>query len=208
MGLNVPSAQAVKAGLRRLATRFRVWRHPAIQSVGDGLHIGRGCRFWAARGITIGRQCYIGKEVVIETNASIGDYALIASRVAFVGRHDHGTERLGVPIRFGPWVGALDAPDDVKSEGVVIEDDVWIGFGAVVLSGVRISRGAIVAAGAVVVRDVEPYAIVAGSPARVVSHRYANLQLRARHERMLRGGRFEFSERGYEHWVIEPGVDE
>lgn len=199
--------QALKAGLRRLATRWRVRRHPSILKVGTGLHIGKGCRFWAARGITIGRQCYIGKEVVIETNASIGDYALIASRVAFVGRHDHGIDRLGVPMRFGPWVGAAAAPEAVKSEGVVVEDDVWIGFGAIVLSGVRIGRGALVAAGAVVVRDVEAYSVVAGSPARPVSCRYADPQLRSRHERMLAAGRFEFSERGYEHWVIEPGVD-
>lgn len=199
---------SLKAGLRRLATRWRVWRHPSIRSVGEGLHIGQGCRFWAARGITIGRQCYIGKEVVIETNASIGDYALIASRVAFVGRHDHGTDQLGVPMRFGPWVGSNDAAESVKSEGVVVEDDVWIGFGAIVLSGVRIGQGAIVAAGSVVTRDVEPYAIVGGSPAKTVSRRYVDPQHRARHERMLGKGRFEFSERGYEHWVIEPGVDE
>lgn len=185
-----------------------MWRHSSIRSVGEGLHIGKGCRFWAARGITIGRQCYIGKEVVIETNASIGDYALIASRVAFVGRHDHGTDRLGVPMRFGPWVGAADAAESVKSEGVVVEDDVWIGFGAIVLSGVRIGRGAIVAAGAVVTRDVDPYAIVGGSPAKPVSRRYVDPGDRARHERVLSQGRFEFSERGYEHWVIEPGVDE
>lgn len=200
-------SQALKAGLRRLATRWRVWRHGSIRGVGDGLHIGKGCRFWAARGITIGRQCYIGKEVVIETNANIGDYALIASRVAFVGRHDHGMDRLGVPMRFGPWVGSADATEAVKAEGVVVDDDVWIGFGAIVLSGVRIGRGAVVAAGAVVVRDVEPYAIVGGSPARVLGQRHADPQVRARHERALRAGRFEFSERGYEHWVIEPGVD-
>lgn len=199
---------SLKAGLRRLATLWRVWRHPSIRSVGEGLHIGKGCRFWAARGITIGRQCYIGKEVVIETNASIGDYALIASRVAFVGRHDHGTDRLGVPMRFGPWVGGADAAESVKSEGVVVEDDVWIGFGAIVLSGVRIGRGAIVAAGALVTRDVEPYDIVGGSPARTVSRRFVDPDERARHERMLGQGRFEFSERGYEHWVIEPGVHE
>lgn len=206
--MSVLDVQGAKAALRRLATNWRVWRHRCIKSVGPGLHIGKGCRFWAARGISIGRQCYIGKEVVIETNASIGDYALIASRVAFVGRHDHGTDALGVPMRFGPWVGAATAPESVQAESVVVEDDVWIGFGAIVLSGVRLGRGAVVAAGAVVVRDVQPYTIVAGSPARPVATRYAEPGLRARHERMVAAGRFEFSERGYEHWVIEPGVDE
>jgi acetyltransferase-like isoleucine patch superfamily enzyme len=208
MSLMFTSLQAAKAGLRRLATRWRVWRNPSIRRVGEGLHIGKGCRFWAAQAISFGRQCYVGKEVVIETNASIGDYALIASRVAFVGRHDHGIDRLGVPMRFGPWVGAADAPVEVRSEKVVVEDDVWIGFGAIVLSGVRIGRGAVVAAGAVVAKDVAPYAIVAGSPARVVGERHADVAVRQRHERMMNTGRFEFSERGFEHWVIAPGVDE
>lgn len=201
-------AAPLLAGLRRLATRWRVLRHRSIRSVGPGLHIGKGCRFWAVQGIHIGSQCYIGKDVVIETNASIGNFALIASRVAFVGRHDHGTDSEGVPMRFGPWVGSADAPREVQAEGVVVEDDVWIGFGAVVLSGVRLGRGAIVAAGSVVTRDVEPYAIVAGAPARVLGRRYADPAARQRHEARMAAGRFEFSERGYEHWVIEPGAME
>lgn len=208
MSLTFLSPQAAKAGLRRLATRWRVWWHPSIRSVGRGLHIGKGCRFWATRGISFGSQCYVGKEVVIETNASIGDYALIASRVAFVGRHDHGIDTLGVPMRFGPWVGAVDAPSQVRAEGVVVDSDVWIGFGAIVLSGVRIGRGALVAAGAVVAKDVAPYTIVAGSPARVVGERHVDTEARRRHEQMMNSGRFEFSERGYEHWVVAPGVNE
>lgn len=208
MSLTFLSPQAAKAGLRRLATRWRVWRHSSIRSVGEGLHIGKGCRFWAAQGISFGAQCYVGKEVVIETNASIGDYALIASRVAFVGRHDHGINSLGVPMRFGPWVGAADAPEDVRKEGVIVDCDVWIGFGAIVLSGVRIGRGAIVAAGAVVAKDVDPYTIVAGSPARVVGVRHGDAGARHRHEQMMDSGRFEFSERGYEHWVVAPGAHE
>lgn len=206
--MSLLSAATLMAGLRRLATLWRVLRHRSIRSVGPGLHIGKGCRFWATQGIHFGRQCYVGKEVVIETNAQIGDFALIASRVAFVGRHDHGTSTEGVPMRFGPWVGSADASPDVQAEGVVVEDDVWIGFGAVVLSGVRLGRGAIVAAGSVVTRDVEPYAVVAGSPARTVAQRYADLSLRQRHEARMAAGRFEFSERGYEHWVIEPGAKE
>lgn len=208
MPLTFRPMQSAKAGLRYVATRWRVWRSPSIRSVGEGLHVGKGCRFWAAQSIDFGRQCYVGKEVVIETNASIGDYALIASRVAFVGRHDHAIDRLGVPMRFGPWVGAADASAEVRAEGVVLEDDVWIGFGAVVLSGVRIGRGAVVAAAAVVVRDVAPYTIVAGAPARVVAERFADAELRRRHEQMMNTGRFEFSERGYECWVVAPGVSE
>jgi len=195
----------LKAGLRRLATRWRVWSHASIKHCGADVHIGTGCRFWAGRGISIGAQSYIGKEVSIETNAEIGRYALIANRVAFVGKNDHEYSRLGVPTRFGRWVGGADADPELASSAVVLEDDVWLGYACIVLSGVRIGRGAIVAAGAVVVNDVPPYSIVGGVPARVIGQRYTDpMQIQA-HERALATGKFSFSERGYEHWIVQPG---
>jgi acetyltransferase-like isoleucine patch superfamily enzyme len=54
----------------------------------------------------------------------------------------------------------------------VIEDDVWVGYGACLLSGINIGKGAIVTAGAVVVKDVDPYQIVGGNPARCVGYRF------------------------------------
>lgn len=57
--------------------------------------------------------------------------------------------------------------ENVKSGPVVIEDDVWIGLNAIILKGVKIGRGAVVGAGSVITRDVEPYTIVVGSPQRV-----------------------------------------
>ena len=54
---------------------------------------------------------------------------------------------------------------------IVIGDDVWIGACAIILKGVTINNGAVIAAGAVVTKDVEPYAIVAGNPARIIKYR-------------------------------------
>ncbi|HKM25207.1 MAG TPA: DapH/DapD/GlmU-related protein, partial [Corynebacterium sp.] len=56
----------------------------------------------------------------------------------------------------------------ITAEGIVVEDDVWLGANVVVTDGVRIGRGAVVAAGAVVTRDVPPHTVVAGVPARVI----------------------------------------
>jgi len=56
----------------------------------------------------------------------------------------------------------------LRSSPVVIEDDVWVGHGATILKGVKIGKGAIVAAGAVVTRDVESYSIVGGVPAKLI----------------------------------------
>jgi len=195
----------LKAALRRLATRWRVFCHPSIKHCEADVHIGERCRFWASHGISIGAQSYIGKEVSIETNAEIGRYALIANRVAFVGRHDHEFSRIGVPIRFGRWIGGADADPQLARSAVVLEDDVWLGYGSIILSGVRIGRGAIVAAGAVVTADVPTYAIVGGVPAKVIGHRFADAAQIAAHEAAMASGHFSFSERGYEHWIVRPG---
>jgi len=59
---------------------------------------------------------------------------------------------------------------------IIVEDDVWIGTRAMILSGVRIGQGAIIAAGAVVTKDVPPYSIVGGNPAKIIKYRfYKNL---------------------------------
>ncbi|WP_262230549.1 DapH/DapD/GlmU-related protein [Stenotrophomonas maltophilia] len=90
---------------------------------------------------------------------------------------------------------------------LVIEDDVWVGFGAIVLSGVRIGRGSIIAAGAVVTKDVEPYSIVGGNPARKISQRLPDASI-PEHEELIAGGDFHFSERGYEYWKVSPEKSE
>ena len=70
------------AALRRVATWLRAWRWRAVLEVGRDCHIGAGCRFWAPRGIRVGKSCYLGREVTIETNASIGDYVLSGGELA------------------------------------------------------------------------------------------------------------------------------
>ena len=80
--------------------------------------------------------------------------------------------------------GKINVYPKGKELRIVIENDVWIGYGSIVVSGVHIGRGAIVAAGSVVLKDVEPYSIVAGNPAREISKRFTNDQIR-KHEKVL-----------------------
>ena len=195
----------VTAGLRWLATWWRVASCPSFKAVGRDVHIGARGRFWARNGITVAEQTYIGKDVVIETNAVIGRFVLIANRVALVGRHDHDFSQVGVPVRFGRWVGGVDVDPAVATEGVVVEDDVWLGFGAIVLSGVRIGRGAIVAAGSLVNADVAPYDIVGGVPAKRLGRRFATVAEIDEHESRVTSGVFRFSERGNAYWQVQPG---
>lgn len=193
------------AMLRRLATSLRVWRARKVLNAGRDLHVGVATRFWAPVHISIGDHVYVGKHVLIETNARIGSFVMLANRVALVGKHDHAYDAVGVPVRFGRWIGSASTPSPQRSEEVVIGDDVWIGYGAIVLSGVKIGRGSIVAAGSVVARDVEPYSIVAGNPARLIRRRFDSDDDIGAHEAMISTGRFRSSERGFDHFIVQPG---
>lgn len=152
--------------------------------VGRRVHIGTGSTLWAPTGLDVGDDVYIGKRCTIECDGSIGRGSLLANDVGLVGRYDHDYLCVGVPVRYSPWIGDRGYSGRGLDLRVVVGEDVWIGFGAVVLSGVTIGRGAIVAAGSLVVSDIPEYAIVAGNPARVVGARF-DMSERKRHEKGL-----------------------
>lgn len=116
--------------------------------------------FGSGKDIEIGSRVQINEECWIR-NATIGNTVMIAPRVMILVS-GHNTERTDIPMMDqGPR----------RYPQTVIEDDVWIGAQALILPGIRIGRGAIVAAGAVVTKDVEPYAVVGGNPARLIKYR-------------------------------------
>ncbi len=193
------------AALRRLQTWLAVAGKSSYLTYGRDLHVGKGARLWAPKRLAIGNCVYIGKQVHIEANCRIGDYCLIANRVAIVGRHDHDFSAVGFPVRFAPWVGSKRFPSPYADEEAVIEDDVWLGYGTVVLTGVTVGRGSVVAAGSVLTRNIPPYSIAAGVPAKVIGQRFDDSDTIARHEAGIRDGSFLFSERGYDQCVIKPG---
>lgn len=200
------SLKIIFATLRRLQTFLTTIGKSSYLSCGRDLHVGKGTRLWAPKRLIIGDGVYIGKQVHIEANCTIGNYCLLANRVAIVGRHDHDYTALGYPVRFAPWVGGRKIPSPFVDEAAVIEDDVWVGYGAIVLTGVTIGRGAIVAAGSVVTRDVPVYSIVAGVPAKVIGQRFSDPSMIALHEQAIRDGIFVFSEKGYDYCIVEPGI--
>jgi acetyltransferase-like isoleucine patch superfamily enzyme len=153
---------------------------------GEGLHIGVGTRIEPPNRLQLGREVYIGKYCTVECDGRIGSDVLIANNVGLVGRYDHDHTAVGHTIRKAPWIGSKEYLGRGRGVTLTIDDDVWIGFGAVVLTGVHIGRGAIVAAGAVVVSDVEPYAIVAGQPAKAVGRRFSDPEIDV-HEAVLYG---------------------
>ena len=194
------------AAARRMQTKAKSYSCRQIMSHGEHLHLGARSRIWAPDKVVLGNHVYIGKDVHIEANCEIGDYCLIANRVAIVGRHDHDFSAIGFPVRYSPWVGSRRIPSVYRDEKAVIESDVWLGYGSIVLTGVVVGRGSIVAAGSVVTKDIAPYSIVAGVPARVIRQRFTDAADIKKHELAILNGRFEFSEVGYDACVIEPAI--
>ncbi|MEP6606686.1 MAG: DapH/DapD/GlmU-related protein, partial [Nitrosospira sp.] len=89
-----------------------------------------------------------------------------------------------------------------------IESDVWLGYGAIILTGVTVGKGAIVAAGSTVTKDVPSYSIVGGTPARAIGKRFESLATVAAHEIAMSKGRFKFSELGFDYCEIFPAYED
>lgn len=155
--------------LRKTGRRFMP-TYPLKIVSGGNICIGEnfrsmGCSYLYANDgeITIGDNMSMNTNVQIGGSSgriTIGDNVLIGPNVVLRAA-DHGIA-MGTPIRFQPHVGGA----------IVVEDDVWIGANVVILRDVILGRGCVVAAGAVVTKDVEPYAVVGGVPARKISSRH------------------------------------
>ena len=162
----------------------RLWLRAAIRSCGSGVRLGTGCRLFGGGGIslgagfnavggallgaldgrlTVGERVSVnvgavldaaGGELIVGPDCMIGPYAVLRAS-------NHAFARRDVPMRAqGHEPGRIE-----------LEADVWVGAHAVILAGVRVGKGAIVAAGAVVTKDVPPGAIVGGVPAKVIGSR-------------------------------------
>jgi acetyltransferase-like isoleucine patch superfamily enzyme len=120
-----------------------IWEPGPSIIIGDRSFIGAGCEFNVRKRVQLGADC------------------LISSGCKFID-HDHAATRRHVPI--ARQMGGAEA-------AIILEEDIWLGVNVVVLKGVTIGRGSIVAAGAVVTRSIDPHEIWAGVPARKIGER-------------------------------------
>ena len=125
--------------------------------------------------ITVGRGTYgkLNVESYCDNNIKlvIGNYCSIGPNVQFILASEHpyhGFSTYPFRVKLG-----LQEYEATSKGDIIIDDDVWIGYGVIINSGVHIGRGAIIASGAVVVKDVEPYSIVGGNPARHIKYRFS-----------------------------------
>lgn len=152
--------------LSKMKKLFRLFRYrkPIYGQIGTGNVFAPGVEMLdRAR---LGSYNYLGNGVIIG-NASIGNYCSIAPN-SLVGPANHGMDLFSTSQLIGKRLGY----DLFGFEPAVLEDDVWIGANSVVLQGVTVGTGAVVGANSFVNRDVPPYAIVAGSPARFLGYRF------------------------------------
>ena len=108
-------------------------------------------------GIVIGARTLVGIANVLIGPLRIGNDVIIAQNVVFSGMN-HGYEDVTTPIR----------DQQCTAAEIVVEDEVWIGANAVITAGVRIGKHAVVAGGSVVTKNVPPYSVVGGNPARIL----------------------------------------
>ena len=163
---------------------YRIYAVRENVTIGKRVHIGIWSKLWAPKRLQIRDNVYIGKFCTIECDGIIDRDVMIANNVGLIGRYDHDFRSCGKSIRKTPWIGDKNYNGTGKNLKIIVETDVWIGFGAIVVSGVIIGRGAIIGAGSIVTRDVEPYSIVVGNPAKKIGTRFNEMKI-ALHENIL-----------------------
>lgn len=124
--------------------------------------------------IIVGKKTYglinISDHSPLNTKLYIGSYCSIAPGVIFLLGGEHQLNNISTyPFK----VKSFGYKKEANSKGnIIIKDDVWIGINAIICSGVTIGQGAVIATGAVVTKDIPPYSIVGGNPAKLIRYRF------------------------------------
>jgi maltose O-acetyltransferase len=147
------------AAARRL--RASLARH-MLDECGAEVNVEHGAWFGSGRGVRLGARSALGMDALVIGPLHVGDDVMMGPRCVMLAGAAHAIADPDVPMN----QQGFDAP-----RAIVIEDDVWIGAGVTVLPGRRIGAHSVVGAAAVVTRDVPPYAVVGGNPARLVRWR-------------------------------------
>lgn len=170
--------------VQKVISAYKIARH--FRVAGDENVVKHNAEFWLTDGavLEIGSRCTIQNYAFFQLTKPnprvyIGDDTVIGRHCMITAKN---MIRIGSNVLMGAYVQVIDhnhgtARDTIIREQhatigqVIIENDVWIGAGAKILSGITIGKGAVIGANAVVATDVEPYAIVGGVPARLIRYR-------------------------------------
>lgn len=148
--------------LGRIPGRLRFWCcRNLFAYCGQNVNIERRAFFGSGNTISVGDNSGIGVGAKLSPQVSIGNSVLMGEDVLFLTQNH----------AYKSAQQLIGSQGQLEVEGIVIGDDVWIGTRAIILPGVTVGTGAVVGAGSVVTKEVAPYSVVAGNPARVVGFR-------------------------------------
>ena len=147
----------------KAAKRIRAFLARGFLSyAGKKINLQYGAKF--GQRVSIGDRSGIGIKCMLQGTVEIGNNVMMGPEV-YIYTRNHKHDRVDIPM----------IEQDYEAERpVVIEDDVWIGSRVTILPGVRVGKGAIIGASAVVTKDVPPYAVVGGNPAKIIKFRNEN----------------------------------
>jgi len=177
----------------RTALMFHV-RYPWVR-YGNNVHVCWSTSIWSPnRKVRLGNNVGIGLNCTINSDLTVGNDVMIAGHVGLISRNAHRYDVVGTSM--------FQSPRNDRDE-IVIEDDVWIGFGSIILSGVRIGRGTIIAAGAVVHKDVPPYSVFVPCKGSVIRSRFSREQIELHEKGLRRAGVISADSEGQLNGVLD-----
>lgn len=132
-----------------------------FDSCGKNINIEKGANFGTGKGIIIGNNSGLGINCKIRGPLEIGDDVMMGPEVVILTLN-HNTKRTDIAMR---------VQGSTEPQKVIIGSDVWIGTRVIILPGVTIGRGSILAAGAVITKDVPEFTVVGGCPAKIIKCR-------------------------------------
>ena len=155
--------------------RARFYKKKLGKGFGENPQISVGTRISPHPNLEIGDNFIVGRNAYISaahsTGIFIGNNVILAQGV-FIRSANHSFSDTDVPINAQGHSSKEVSLEDGRAFSIIIEDDVWMGANALILSGVKIGRGSVIGAGAVVTpMDIPEHSIVAGNPARIIGKR-------------------------------------
>lgn len=157
---------------RFLKSTYYIWRN-SLSKVSRPILFGGPSQI--SKDLTTEPYVFIGKNCIIYPKVKIGAYTMLANNVSIIGA-DHEYKFVGIPSIFS-------GRPELKE--TIIGRDVWIGANSVVMAGLTIGNGAIIAAGSIVTKDIQEYTINGGVPAKLMKNRFPDKESTLKHAKVI-----------------------
>ena len=163
--------------LKRIRIFFLLIFRYKFVKVGKDFYCGKNL-YIKPNTVSIGNSVYFGNYCHLSAGEIlIDDYVMLASSVSIIGG-DHVYNYPGKP---------MTKSARGKQKAVIIEKDVWVGHGTIIMHGVTLGEGCIISAGSIILKDVQSYSIMAGNPAKIIKNRFNTIKEKINHSKSIHG---------------------